>query len=146
MEDDGERTAKFREEQRKPPNPEGMTARKRRPSKDGGVMAQAVPPEKMTARKAQAVKSGGWCVSRYSRDKGSTQAVTTTAQRAVNWAQHRPSNKEEIGSLPDPISMRPGAAASGSRHSLARQQLSQGTALRRAGNWEQSQQPEPVRF
>ena len=34
--EDSEQAAKFREEQRKPPNPEGMTARKRKLSKDGG--------------------------------------------------------------------------------------------------------------
>ena len=46
--EDSEQAAKFREEQRKPPNPEGMTARKRKPS-----------------------KVGGWCASRYPRDKDS---------------------------------------------------------------------------
>ena len=77
-------------------------------------MAQAVPPEKMTARKAQAVeRPGSDGASRYPRDKGSAQAVTTTAQRAGGWEGGMLRTKEEIGSLPDPISMRPSAAASG---------------------------------
>ena len=44
------------------------------------------------------------------------QAVTTTAQRPKNWEQSACSYHKEIGSLSDPISSRPSAAAGVSGH------------------------------
>ena len=57
-------------------------------------------------------------VSGHRPPKHRAQAVTTTAQRSESWAQHISPYYKEIGSLSDPISPRPSAAATASRLSL----------------------------